>query len=71
MTASICTISSFFIAAAVWMLTELRKAPEAIEDESGFRIARQLPVPDTAVPVRAVGHSSRRRPWRTHATMRA
>jgi hypothetical protein len=43
MIASLSVILSLFGAGFVLMIRELRKAPIAIEDESGFRVVREAP----------------------------
>jgi len=40
MIASLSVVLSLFLSGFILMIRELKKAPEAIEDESGFRVIR-------------------------------
>ena len=68
MTVALWFVSTFFLGGAILMVSELRKAPEATEDESGFRVVRESAV--TRDRARAE-RTRRRRVWRTHSAVRA
>jgi hypothetical protein len=61
MIACIWLVLSVFMGGFILMLRELMKAPEGIEDESGFRVVRQVSTPRPAQPVR-----DRRLHWAFH-----
>jgi hypothetical protein len=71
MIVSLWVVSSFFVGGAVLMVRELLRAPEGVEDESGFRVTRDAPRVEARELSRGGDHAARRRPWRTHSAARA
>jgi hypothetical protein len=45
MTAILWFLASFFAGGGILMVIEIRRAPEGVEDESGFRVVHEAPLP--------------------------